>query len=211
MEAAMMHLAGHDRRHGTPSIRNLPEGGHLPPSIDIRRLPRELHRPARALRAFLHEAASAGSEAAVFEAAVHALVKHAGYRMAWVGLALQDARRSVRPVASAGFADGYLEKASITWAEDAHGKGPTGTAIRTRLPVVMQNALTDPSFVPWTVEAMRRGYAASAAIPMLTPHGGCLGAINVYATEADSFSRSEVSVLSRLASELVIALRALKL
>ncbi len=35
----------------------------------------------------------------------------AGYRMVWVGFAEDDDAKTVRPVASAGFDDGYLEQA----------------------------------------------------------------------------------------------------
>ncbi|NTV38270.1 MAG: hypothetical protein HGA82_03715, partial [Anaerolineales bacterium] len=40
-----------------------------------------------------------------------------GYRLAWVGFAEQDAAKTVRPVAQAGFEEGYLETLQITWAD----------------------------------------------------------------------------------------------
>ena len=49
------------------------------------------------------------------------LVREGGYRMAWVGFAEHDEGKSVRPVAHAGFEEGYLPTANITWAETEHG------------------------------------------------------------------------------------------
>ena len=54
----------------------------------------------------------------------------AGHRMAWVGYALQDDAKTIQPMAWAGFEDGYLAVAGISWADSKRGRGPTGTAIR---------------------------------------------------------------------------------
>src|SRR5664279_2925428 len=70
--------------------------------------------------------------------------EEAGYRMAWVGFAEHDEAKSVRPVASAGFNDGYLEFLKITWADTDWGRGAVGTAIRTGRTVCLQNYATDP-------------------------------------------------------------------
>jgi two-component system sensor histidine kinase/response regulator len=51
-------------------------------------------------------------------------VQTGGYRMAWVGIAQDDADRSVRPVASAGFELLYLESAQISWADVERGSRP---------------------------------------------------------------------------------------
>jgi GAF domain-containing protein len=191
------------RRQG--SVRNLPPdhaGGHIG---ELAPGPR---RAARALRAFGHDLPSLSSPRQILDECCRVLVRHAGYRMAWIGLARDDAGHSVTPVASAGVAEGYLETAHITWADDERGRGPTGTAIRACVPFVVQNVLTDPRFEPWRVEAMHRGYAASASIPLVPTHGRCLGAINVYAEEPNAFDRAELELLRRLAAELVMALQA---
>ena len=56
---------------------------------------------------------------------------YGGYRMAWVGFAEDDENKTVLPVACAGYDQGYLDQAKITWADTERGRGPTGTAIRT--------------------------------------------------------------------------------
>jgi len=80
--------------------------------------------------------------------------EEAGYRMAWVAYAENDAAKSVRPVAWAGVEDGYLAVANITWADTERGRGPTGTAIRTGASSSFQDFTTDSQIVPWRENAM---------------------------------------------------------
>lgn len=71
--------------------------------------------------------------AALLEGIGRLLVEEGGYRLAWVGFAEQDAAKTVRPVAQAGFEEGYLEAVTITRDDSETGRGRTGTAIRTRV------------------------------------------------------------------------------
>ncbi|MFO1424140.1 MAG: hypothetical protein U1F70_10900 [Candidatus Competibacteraceae bacterium] len=45
-------------------------------------------------------------------------VREGGYRMAWVGYAESDQFKTVRPMAHAGFEEGYLRSTNIPWADD---------------------------------------------------------------------------------------------
>ncbi len=81
------------------------------------------------------------------------VVKTGGYRMAWVGYADHDERKTVRAVAESGFEAGYLDKVDITWADEERGRGPTGTAIRTGTPTVCHDVTSDSRFVPWRENA----------------------------------------------------------
>ena len=132
-----------------------------------------------------------------------------GYRLAWVGLSEQDEAKSVRPVAQAGFEEGYLETVKITWADTERGRGPTGTAIRTGKPAIAQNILNEPHFAPWREEATRRGYASSIALPLLAD-GLPFGALTVYATEPGAFDAEEVDLLTELADNLAYGIVALR-
>jgi PAS domain S-box-containing protein/putative nucleotidyltransferase with HDIG domain len=156
----------------------------------------------RALRA-MSECHALLSQAETVDELLHrvcrAAVDIAGYRLAWVGYAEGGEAKSVRPVAQAGFEDGYLETLNITWDDTERGRGPTGTAIRTGEPAVCQNTLTDPQFEPWWAEALKRGYASSVALP-LTTQGKTWGALNIYAAEPDAFDDGEINLLSELAN-----------
>ncbi len=78
-----------------------------------------------------------------------AIVEAGGYRMSWVGYAEDDREKSIRPVAKAGFDDGYLEKLKISWADNELGQGPGGTAIRTGRPFTTRNMQSDSRFKLW--------------------------------------------------------------
>jgi len=203
-----MTRLGTQSRHGPGGVLILPQGRTSGELSSLEPGPR---RAARALRAFGHELPGLTSPRQILDECCRVLVRHAGYRMAWVGLARDDAARTVTPVASAGVAEGYLESVRITWGDDEHGRGPTGTSIRNLVPIVVQNVLTDPRYEPWRMQAMRRGFASSAAIPLMAPHGRCLGAVNVYAEEPNAFDREELELLRRLSLELVTALEAVGL
>jgi PAS domain S-box-containing protein len=151
----------------------------------------------------------ATSEAELLERICRVIVEFGGYRMAWVGFAEQDAQKTVRPVAQAGFETGYLDRIKVTWADKPRGRGPTGTAIRTVKPNVSRNMLKDPRLVPWRPDAVKRGYASSAALPLLT-EGRCLGALTVYAQDPDAFNGEELALLTELASDLTFGIMALR-
>ena len=152
----------------------------------------------------------AGTEDELMREICRIVVESGGYRMAWVGFAERDEARTVRPVASFGFEDKYLESVRISWADVELGRGPTGTAIREARPVVLRNTLTDPSGVPWRAEALARGYRSAMALPLLDEQKQCFGALNLYAAEAEAFDSAELSLLSELASDLAFGIRTLR-
>ncbi len=129
------------------------------------------------------------------------IVQVGGYRMAWVGLAEPDEKKQVRPVASAGYDEGYLEAADISWADTERGRGPTGLAIREGKIHIGRNMETQPNLGPWRAEGLKRGYASSIALP-LTVNGRTYGALTIYASEADAFSEEETKLLASLADNL---------
>jgi PAS domain S-box-containing protein len=133
-----------------------------------------------------------------------------GYAMVWIGYAQDDEAKSVRPVAHAGFEDGYLDKLNITWADSEHGHGPTGTAIRTGSISQCRNMQTDPAFLPWREEAKKRGYASSICIPLVM-YGKPFGAITIYSREPESFSESEARLLVELANDLAYGITTIRL
>ncbi|MBK6741457.1 MAG: PAS domain S-box protein [Hydrogenophilales bacterium] len=137
-------------------------------------------------------------------------VELGGYRLAWVGYAETDAARTVRPVAEAGFEAGYLAAMHISWADNEFGRGPTGRAIRERRPVTALHIQTDPMFEPWREVALRHGFGSSIALPLLLDDGHCLGALNIYAAEAEAFDADEVLFLTELANDLAYGIRALR-
>jgi PAS domain S-box-containing protein len=134
-----------------------------------------------------------------------------GYRMVWVGYRVNDANKSVQSVAHAGFEQGYLEAAGITWdAESPRGQGPVALAIRNGQPQVVQDVQHDPRFAPWKSEALARGYSSIVCLP-LTIDGETIGAVNIYASDSQNFLEDEIHLLMELAGNLAYGVRSLRL
>ncbi len=170
---------------------------------------RRLSRAYRALHRCNLALVRAREEDALLRQVCRLIVEVGGYRLCWVGYAEQDAARTVRPVAQAGYEDGYLETVNVTWADTERGRGPAGSAVRTRRTSVFQDVTADPRFAPWRAEALKRGYAAVAGMPLLAD-GQALGVLTIYASEPDAFDEEEVSLLGALADDLAYGVMALR-
>lgn len=135
----------------------------------------------------------------------------AGYRLAWVGYALHDEEKSVKPVAWAGVENGYLTSANISWAiNNERGRGPTGTAIREGVSVCIQDFATDPNAAPWRDNALMRGYCSSTALPLKDEYASTFGAFTIYSTEPGSFTTDEVRLMEELAGDLAFGITTLR-
>ena len=146
------------------------------------------------------------SEQALFEKICWAAVAHGGMKMAWIGLA-DPQTRSIRPTACFGIGSEYLQGIGIsTDAEDASGRGPTGTAYRQNQPYWCQDFQGDPVTAPWHAPADRFGWAASAALP-LRRGGVAIGVLTVYAGEVHAFDRQAQQLLLEMVSDMDYAIR----
>ena len=138
------------------------------------------------------------------------IVRDCGHALVWIGYAEGDEAKTVRPVAHAGFEEGYLETLNITWADTERGRGPTGTAIRTGKPCHCKDMQTDPRFGPWREQALKLGYGSSLVLPLMTG-GRAFGAITIYSRQAGAFAEDEVELLGDLADDLAYGIGALRL
>jgi PAS domain S-box-containing protein len=179
-------------------------------SLDSAR--RALIRANRALMAVSdvnREMARANDETAFLNNICKIMVDAGGYKMAWIGLKYHDDEKRVIPAAQAGVEDDYLKNAGITWADEPSGRGPTGTAIRTMTPVINRDTANNAGFAPWREEALRRGYASSAAFPIIVD-GISFGALMVYSREKDAFDQDEIFLLAGLAQDTGFGVSALR-
>ena len=174
---------------------------------------RQLQQLNRTLQA--HNASSkamlrAINEQELLDEVCQIIVEDCGHAMVWIGYAEDDEEKSVRPVASAGLEEGYLETLKITWADTERGRGPTGTAIRTGKPSSCRNMLTDSQFAPWREQALKRGYASSMVLPLLSEKR-VWGAITIYSREPDAFAPDEETLLNDLALDLAHGIEMIRL
>jgi signal transduction histidine kinase/ActR/RegA family two-component response regulator len=175
-------------------------------SVELRRLNRTLKALSDSSQAMMR----ATDETGYLQEVCRIMQRDCGFAMIWIGYARQDERKTVRPVAQAGFDEGYIEKLDLTWADSERGRGPTGTAIRTGKPAGCRNMLTDPNFAPWRDAALKRGYASSLAVPLVA-EGEVPGAVTIYSREPDSFPAGEVKLLTELADDVAYGIISLRL
>ena len=167
------------------------------------------NRALRILSAVNKAVVQAQTEAELLRNICQAVVEEGGYRLAWIGYAKNDRHKTVRPMAQAGFEEGYLETLKITWADTERGRGPTGTAIRTGRPAAARDILHAPDFAPWRQEAVQRGYASSLVLPLML-EDTAFGALTIYAGETDAFDAPEIQLLSDLAADISFGIMALR-
>jgi signal transduction histidine kinase/CheY-like chemotaxis protein/integral membrane sensor domain MASE1 len=152
----------------------------------------------------------ATDETALLNDICRLVVTTGGYMMAWVGFAQQDDDKSVRPVAKSGYEDGYLDSVQISWDGDREtGQGPTGTAIRTARTQVNQNVLANPKLAQWRTAILERGFQSSIALPLVCENQ-TIGALTVYAAEADAFGAEEVELLEELSRNVAFGIQLLR-
>ena len=136
----------------------------------------------------------------LYRAACRIAVERGGFRMAWIGL-VDKATSEIRPVASAGYVEGYLDSLHLSVRGDPRGPGMTSTAIETLQPVAIADPHTDPMFRTLKPEVQKRGYESAVALPLVV-EGEAIGALNVYATVLNAFGVIEVELLQRLADDI---------
>jgi PAS domain S-box-containing protein/putative nucleotidyltransferase with HDIG domain len=152
----------------------------------------------------------ATKETSLLQEMCKVITDEALYRFAWIGYAEEDENRTLRPVAYAGYEEGYLERLNLTWADRERGRGPAGTAIRMGKAVIIKDVQTDPCFRPWREDACRRGYASVLSLPIMDGDKAFAG-LNIYAGEAGAFDDAEVALLAELASDLSYGILSLRL
>jgi len=179
---------------------------------DLMRIEERLSKANRTLRALsrcnevlVHSA----NEAELLDEICKIIIEEGGYRLCWVGYREYDSLKTVKPVAQAGYEVGYFKKVRITWDDSELGRGPTGTAIRSGEPYICQNILSDPRFAPWREDAGKRGYSSAIGLP-LRENSTTMGAITIYAAEADAFDEEEVKLLTELADNLAYGIQGLR-
>jgi PAS domain S-box-containing protein len=171
---------------------------------------RHLTRELRALSDCNQVLLRAVDEPALLNDICRIICEEAGYRMAWVGYAENDAARSVRPVAWEGADDAFLTTANITWADQPRGRGPTGTAIRCGDTACIQDFAADPLATPWRGEALERGYRSAIALPLKDGNARIFGALTIYSADVNAFTADEVRLLEELAADLAFGITVLR-
>lgn len=157
-----------------------------------------------ALSEINHASLWATSQEDLFRRVCEALVRHGGFRMAWIGWESDPPGRLV-PVAESGDQGGYLQKITVSTLDDELGHGPSGTAFRTAKPSVRNDVLADSASSPWHAHMSEHGYRATAGFP-IREGSEVKGVLSVYAGEAGFFHDREIELLARATANLSYAI-----
>ena len=163
------------------------------------------NRALRVLSACNQALVRAGSEEQLLREICEMVAETGGYPLVWIGFAGNDPQKTVRAVAASGPAKAYLDGVTVTWSEEEHGRGPTGTCIRSGAIAVCGDVRLNADFGPWRETANRFGIRSLIALP-LRCSGTAVGALTIYAAEADAFMPEERGLIEELAGDLAFGI-----
>lgn len=169
-----------------------------------------LNRELRAITNCNQVMVRAEDEQALLNEVCRIVCTEAGYCMAWVGYGENDDARTIRPVAWAGFVEGDLANASITWADTGVGRSHSGTTIRSGEIVCVQDFATPPPVPPCPDHALRRGQRSSLALPLKDENARTFGVFAIYSTEPNIFTPDEITLMAELADDLAFGIVVLR-
>jgi PAS domain S-box-containing protein len=120
-----------------------------------------------------------------------------GLRLAWVGRAEPDGRVSV--LAQYPTDCDYPRQITVRWDDSPQGQGPTGQAIHTQTPVVIDDLLANPHTSPWRTPMQQYGLRTGAALPLVSRQHG-FGALLLYGDQPGQFTPERVAFFQSYAS-----------
>jgi|GEM_PF-1705570 len=178
----------------------------------IRASERALRRVNRAFRVLSNANQTiirADDETALLQAVCRVAVESGGYRAAWIGLVEQDQAARGYTVAVAGATAQAIEQQFLVWEKEAYNNFVAAIAGCPAAISFTQNSSLEPAYAPLRELMVKYGHAAACVAP-LRRKNQTLGALVVYADEADAFDAQETTLLEELAGDLAYAITALR-
>ncbi|MFC7215814.1 bacterio-opsin activator domain-containing protein [Saliphagus sp. GCM10025334] len=151
---------------------------------------------------------AADSRTAIEQAVCTQLTTAGPYTFAWIGEydAVHDA---VAPQEWGGANDGYLDAIAQSEEPDSSEREPTELANETQEPQVIEDLLGEPPLPRWRREALKRGYRACIAIPLVYREMR-YGVLTVYSDQLETFGDLERTVLVELGETIAYAINAVE-
>jgi len=181
-------------------------------NADLARHLTDLEHASRALRTLSagnRTMLRAGSEQDLLDSMCQAIVEAGGYRASAVWYKVDDAQKTLIPMAQCGHTGGLeaLHGLKNSWKDDPNGRGAVATSIRTGRVVTIQDMHADSNYAPWRTQLA--AYASVAAFP-LQVNGAVVGCLVVYASTTDYFDANEVTLLTESADDLAYGITTLR-
>jgi PAS domain S-box len=204
---AEINLSSFEYESGTYILvlsRNIIERKHA--EEELQRLNRELRAISNCNLTLLR----AIDEQTLINEICRIICEEAGYRMAWVGYAQNDADKTVQPVAWSGYVDNYLNTTKITWGNTSTGNGPAGKAIKSGKSIYISNFNDDPEFAPWIEVANKCGYRSGFALPLKDDKDNVFGILMIYSSEVKTITSDELRLMEEMAGDLAFGIITLR-
>lgn len=185
---------------------------HNNDNVERKRAEEELQRANRALKALskCKEAMiRAEDEPSLLNDICTIVVDVGGYRLAWIGYIESDEMRTVRPVARAGYDEGYVDNLKIALNDPIRGNGPTGISLKTGKPYGSRDVESDVVMQPWRLDAIKRGYISTLNLPIMYEKQ-ILGALVIYSGRPGAFDEEELELLWDLAENLAYGIATIR-
>ncbi|SCY43366.1 sigma 54-interacting transcriptional regulator [Desulfoluna spongiiphila] len=152
---------------------------------------------SRCKKAFIHEK----DEKNLLNEICRIIVEVGSFPFVWIGFAQAGAKKTILPVATCGYEEGYLRAIAPTWGESADNPSPMDTAIRSGTVCTIPDIRATDTASTWQYEAILRGFGSVVAFPLISD-GNTLGAISIYAGDAHAFDPEKVDLLRELANDI---------
>lgn len=151
---------------------------------------------------------SASTRTEIEQAVCDHLTSSETYSFAWIG-AYDPPTNTIHPQDWAGHHQGYLDTVSFSSDSSHSEREPTGAAVRSREPTVVNELLDDPPHKPWQEAALKRGYRSVIAVPLLYQKS-LYGTLTVYSDQSNHIDDMERQVLSELGETVAHAINAVE-
>ncbi|MBX9613115.1 MAG: PAS domain S-box protein [Burkholderiales bacterium] len=172
-----------------------------------KRVEREMQRTNRALQMLSRGSdvlIRATSESELLQTVCQIAVDVGGYRLAWVGYAMNGPDRRVEVQRYAGDGAGYMEHVRVSWLESAPGGGGiTGQTIRTGRTQVRHD-IRNPRWRGWDA-AIARGFRSVISLP-LRSGTTTFGLLMLYRADVLVLPAGELQLLQELADNLAFGI-----
>jgi PAS domain S-box-containing protein len=180
---------------------------------DLKLAQLEILRTNRALKMLSNCSAArvrAESELQLLNEVCRIAVENGGYRMAWVGYAVDDDDKSITPMAHAGVEKGFLSEIKVSWhADTPGGQGPAGQVIRTGCAVVHEDFAHEPKASHWLPSVHRLSYRGTVCLP-LRDTTRTFGLLVLYNAELTRTSDQELALLREMADDVALGVVSLR-
>jgi PAS domain S-box-containing protein len=142
---------------------------------------------------------------ALYQSICDAAVNGGKFLLAGVCVPATDSLAARFAATAGGGAEGLRDVTLSIDSQTPEGRGLVGSAFRTQKPGISNDFINDEQTKPWHALALQGGIAAGAAMPLMRKDS-CIGVLLLYSNEKGAFDDEIISLLERMAKNVVFAL-----